>query len=60
MKIEQNGITIELEFDSDGYPLISIDTNGGFSADKQRPAVEVELNGVEIHEMFDEEDGRWI
>lgn len=59
MKLEANGITIELEFDGDGFPLISIDTGGGFYAENYRPTVEVKLNDVEIHDMFDEEDTRW-
>jgi len=60
MKLEANGITIELEFDGDGFPLISIDTGGGFYAEHYRPTVEVKLNDVEIHDMFDEDDTRWL
>lgn len=59
MKLEANGITIELEFDGDGFPLINIDTGGGYYAENQRPTVEVKLNDVMIHDMFDEDDERW-
>lgn len=60
MKIEQNGITINLEFDEDGFPLVSIETGSNYYADNQRPTVEVKLNDVTVHEMFSEEkDERW-
>lgn len=61
MKIEQNGITIVLVFDEDNFPIINIDTQSGYMSDKQRPSVEVKLNDVMIHNMFDHDDtdDRW-
>jgi hypothetical protein len=57
--MECNGVEVTINFDSDGFPIVSIDTNGGFYTEKYRPTVEVNLNGVQIHDMFDEEDERW-
>lgn len=56
---ESNGLEITLEYDEDGYPLISIDMGGGFYGENLRPACEVKLDGVQIHDMFDDEDERW-
>lgn len=61
MKIEQNGIIIVLVFDGDGFPVVNIDTQSGYMSDKQRPSVEIRLNDVMVHSMFDhnETDDRW-
>jgi len=57
---DHNGIEIDLDYDSDGFPLVNIDTGGGFYGEDQRPTVEVHLNGVLIHDMFTEgPDSRW-
>lgn len=56
---DDNGFSIELLFDDDGFPLISINTGGGFMAADFRPTVDIELNGVGIFPMFDEHDHRW-
>jgi hypothetical protein len=62
MKITENGIEIELLFDGDGFPIVTIDTQDSFH-NNGRPTVEVNLsNGgtsVQIHDMFDSEDLRW-
>jgi hypothetical protein len=57
--IDKTGIEIELDYDEDGYPLVSISAGGGYTGEHQRPAVQVQLNGVEIHDMFNAEDRRW-
>jgi hypothetical protein len=51
---DDSGLEIELTFDGDGFPSVNINTGGGFYAEHLRPTVEVQLNGVTIHEMFDE------
>lgn len=53
------GFTVEVTFDEDGFPLVRIDTGGGYYSANFRPAIEVRLNDVLIHEMFDDEDERW-
>jgi hypothetical protein len=59
MRIEHNGIIIDLEFDGEGFPILDIVTDG-YYGDNDRPTIEINLNGVEIHDMFDsEEDLRW-
>lgn len=55
MKLSTDNVEITLEFDEDGFPLISIDLNG-FQAEHSRPAVEIKLNQVVVHEMFDDSD----
>jgi hypothetical protein len=55
--IECNGITIALEFDEDGFPMVKIDTGSSYMASDNRPTVSVGLNGKCIHEMFDMECG---
>ena len=59
LREDNNGIEIELTYDGDGFPLVRIDLGGGFYGDNQRPSVEVKLDGVLIHDMFDDEDKRW-
>lgn len=59
MIITHNGIEIELEFDGDGFPIIRINTGSSFIAERNRPTVEVTLNGQLIHDMFDDDDTIW-
>jgi len=59
LRDERNGVEIILEYNEDGYPLVNISLGGGFQGDNDRPAVEVKLDGVLIHDMFDDEDKRW-
>lgn len=58
--LKYRGVEIELDFDEDGFPLISISTDGMID-ENWRPTVEVNLNNVMIHNMFnhDEPDYRW-
>lgn len=58
---EETGISITLEYDGDGFPLVSIDLGGSYYSDDLRPTIDVEVNGVVIHEMFaqDDDDTRW-
>jgi hypothetical protein len=59
LRDDNNGVEITLEYDEDGFPLVNIDLGGGFYGDNQRPTVEVKLDGVLIHDMFDDQDKRW-
>lgn len=59
MTLKDNGITIDLEYDEDGFTTITINTGGGFYAEHLRPTVDVILNDVNIHEMFQDDDNRW-
>jgi hypothetical protein len=59
LRDERKGVEITLEYDEDGYPLVNISLGGGFQGDNDRPAVEVKLDGVLIHDMFDDQDERW-
>lgn len=59
MTLKDNGITIDLEYDGDGFPTITINTGGGFYSEHLRPTVDVILNDVNIHEMFQNDDNRW-
>lgn len=59
LKDENTGVEVRLEYDGDGFPIVSISTGGGFYNGDYRPTVEVKLNDVVIHDMFDEEDDRW-
>lgn len=57
MKFSENDVEVELIF-VDGFPEINIQTST--IGHKNRPAVQVELNNVVIHQMFDSpEDERW-
>lgn len=58
-KLKHNGVEVTIDFDEDGFPIVSIDTGGGFYAENHRPTVEVKLNDIQIHDMFDNEDERW-
>ena len=56
--IPENGPEITIELDSDGFPIVSIDTGSDFLGENNRPTVEVRLNDVVIHGMFsDDRDG---
>lgn len=59
LRDENTGFEVTVTFDAEGFPLVSIETGGGFYAENFRPTVEVKLSGVVIHEMFDEDDERW-
>jgi hypothetical protein len=59
LRDDNNSVEITLEYDEDCFPLVRIDLGGGFYGDNQRPTVEVKLDGVLIHDMFDDEDKRW-
>ena len=54
MKLEHNGVKIELSFDNDGFPYVDINLNG-YEGDNHRPTVEISVNGRLIHPMFDYE-----
>jgi hypothetical protein len=58
MILEDDNVKITVEYDGDGFPEITIELNG-FTGDHDRPTVDVTLDGVMIHEMFDEDDLRW-
>lgn len=53
MKIEYMGLTISIEDDGDGFPIIDIETGGNYIDQNDRPAVDIILNGNAIHEMFE-------
>jgi hypothetical protein len=57
--IERNGVTVELQFDEDGFPLVIIDTGSSYRNEVGRPTVDVQLNESTIHEMFDENCVGW-
>lgn len=67
MQIEYKGLIINInEYDhlepSGGLWLITIDMpffTSPSRSDGIRPPVEVKLNNIVIHEMFDESDNRW-
>lgn len=57
--MQDRGIEIDLSYDAEGFPLVKISMGGSYSGELYRPAVEVVLEGVTIHDMFDnEEDGK--
>ena len=60
MKVEIDGVEVEITFDADGFPRIDI-TLAGFESETGRPTVDVVLNGVVIHDLFDntDADARW-
>lgn len=53
MKIEYMGLTISIEDDGDGFPIIDIETGGNYIDQNDRPAVDIILNGDTIHKMFE-------
>ena len=59
MRFEHNGVTIDLDFDHEGYPLVDIHLNG-FTGEYDRPTIVVSVNDVMIHEMFGDHDFRWL
>lgn len=56
MTLSANGIVIDLVFDSDGFPIINIDTGNQFIDKDLRPTLEITLNSVVIHDFFDYND----
>ena len=60
-KMTEEGVTVTLDFNGDGYPMVTITTNSDYFGDRFRPSVEVNLNDVTVHTMFDNsgEDKRW-
>ena len=55
MKLEIEGVAIEVTLDSDGFPCIAIKTDN-YLGDYNRPIIQVTLNGVYIHKSVDESD----
>ena len=53
MKIEYMGLTISIEDDGDGFPIVSIETGGNYLDENGSPAFDVILNGDTIHRMFE-------
>lgn len=59
MILKHRGVEIVLDFDGEGFPLVSIKLDGMID-NNWRPTVEVKVNGVMVHDMFVEEpDYRW-
>lgn len=61
LKDDETGVTVELVFDGEGFPQVIIDLGGNFYDENFRPSVEVKLNDVVVHQMFDHSgtDRRW-
>ena len=60
MRVEHKGVTIDLEFDAEGFPEVTIDTGCNYLGAKNQPIVSVEINNVMVFDMFDESgDSRW-
>lgn len=59
MTLKENGLEIHLDFDEDGFPIINIETGGNYANENFRPTIDVVINGVKIHDMFDDNDLRW-
>ncbi len=57
--LQDRGIKITLDYDGDGFPFININTGGDFEKLIARPTVDVHLNGVQIHKLFNDGDLRW-
>ena len=53
MKIEYMGLTVSIEDDGDGFPIIDIETGGNYIDQNDKPAVDIILNGDTIHKMFE-------
>jgi hypothetical protein len=51
---DKNGNTVEMTYDEEGFPTISINTSCT-SADN-RPCIEVTVNNVVVHEMFENDE----
>lgn len=62
MKVEFAGIEFDIDVDEDGYPVVNIETGGNFCNENYRPTIQININGVEVHSMFesDTNDLRWI
>lgn len=62
--LRDRGIEIELSYDEDGFPSIRVNAGGNYSGEYSRPTVEIVLEGVTVHDMFDNEengkDYRWV
>jgi hypothetical protein len=55
MVLKDKNVVINLSYDEDGYALIDIQTIGN-TAELERPCIEVKLNNMLIHDMFDGEE----
>jgi hypothetical protein len=57
---DKQGNTVEMTYDGEGFPIVSIETK--LTGDNDRPSIEVAVNNVVVHEMFenDEPDYRWM
>ena len=53
MKIEYMGLTIEVQDDGDGFPIINIETGGNYLDQNDNAAIDIVLNGKQIHTMFE-------
>lgn len=42
---EEDGFSIQLLYDMDGFPMVNIDTGGGYLDENDRPTVEISVNG---------------
>ncbi len=52
VKLEYNGLEIEIVEDSDGFPSIKIKT-GSYLGDNDRPSIDIILNDVCIHSFLE-------
>lgn len=61
LKDSETNITIDLDYDGDGFPIVKIDLGGNYYNEDFRPTIQVIVDGVEVHSMFDHKgnDLRW-
>ena len=59
MKFEVDGLSVELNYDAEHFPVIGIQMPDIVHPDNKRPMVQISLNGVEIHAMKEQNDYRW-
>jgi hypothetical protein len=53
MKLTYMGLTIEIQDDGDGFPIINIETGGNYLDQNDNATLDIILNGKNIHQMFD-------
>jgi len=53
MKLTYMGLTIEIQDDGDGFPIINIETGGNYLDQNDNAALDIILNGKNIHQMFE-------